>query len=148
VLDRKVTPGTFRCMLAVAVGGDKEKLAAVVFHCGRPPIARWTVAHFAGSKPLVVNAALPTVTSTSGWLAVQDATCTAAVDDAAVLPAPIFSATAMSVERRTAAGVAVAFPVKPGDYTAYWGVDEHDKAVCLVVDFDVFSQKDWRSKPR
>lgn len=148
VLDRKVTPGTFRCMLAVAVGGEKEKLAAVVVHCGRPPIARWTVAHFAGAKPPATGAALPTVSSTSGWLAVQDASSTAAVDDAAVLPAPVFAATAMSVERRTANGLAVALPVKPGDYTAYWGVDEHDKAVCLVIDFDVFSQKDWRSKPR
>ena len=28
----------------------QSKLAAVVLHCGRPPIARWTVAHFLGLR--------------------------------------------------------------------------------------------------
>jgi Protein of unknown function (DUF4241) len=160
VLDRKVPAGTFRCMLAVAVGGPEnganartlgagqQKLAAVILHCGRPPIARWTVAHFAGSKPPSEAAQLPSVVSASGWLAVQDASTTAAVSDAAVLPAPVFALNALAVERRAGTGVAFAFPVGAGAYTAYWGVDDHDKAVCLVIDFDVFTQKDWRSESR
>ncbi|MBP9087828.1 MAG: hypothetical protein KBG15_17035 [Kofleriaceae bacterium] len=146
-LDRKVPAGTFRCMLAIAVGGPKEKLAAVIFHCGRPPIARWTVAHFAGTKPPTDAAKLPSVTSTSGWFAVQDAATMAAVADPGVLPPPLVTPTAMAVERRAGHGVAFAFPVGPGAYTAYWGIDEHDKAVCLVIDFDVFTTKDWRAKP-
>ncbi len=166
ILDRNVPAGTFRCMLAVAVGGPangakpahgasertlgagREKLAAVILHCGRPPIARWTVAHFVGTKPPAEAAQLPSVVSASGWLAVQDAASTAAVSDPAALPPPVFAPNAMAVERRAGTGVAFAFPVGAGGYTAYWGIDDHDKAVCLVVDFDVFTQKDWRSKSR
>ena len=146
--DRKVPAGAFRCMLAVAVGGPNEKLAAVILHCGRPPIARWTVAHFSGTKPPIATAQLPQVITDSGWLAIQDTATTAAVTDPAVLPPPAFTPTAMAAERRAGNGVAFAFPVGPGAYTAYWGIDEHDKAVCLVLDFNVFTQKEWRAKLR
>src|SRR6185312_9945059 len=53
VLDRPSGNGAFRAMLSIARtqdGDNKEKLAAVVIHVGRPPIARWTVAHFRGQK--------------------------------------------------------------------------------------------------
>ena len=120
----------------------------MILHCGRPPIARWTVAHFAGTKPPTEAAQLPSVVSASGWFAVQDAATTAAVTDPAALPPPVFAPNAMAVERRAGNDVAFAFPVGAGAYTAYWGIDAHDKAVCLVIDFDVFTQKDWRAKPR
>ncbi|MBV8755716.1 MAG: hypothetical protein JO257_00485, partial [Deltaproteobacteria bacterium] len=51
VLDRPSGSGAFRAMLSIARTDDnKEKLAAVVIHVGRPPIAKWTVAHFKGGK--------------------------------------------------------------------------------------------------
>jgi hypothetical protein len=152
VLERNIAAGNFRCMLAIAVDGKESanaggRLAAAVFHCGRPPISRWTVAHFAGTKPPAAGAALPCVVSTSGWVALQDAKSTAAFDDPTALPPPQSASGNMSIERRAGdATPAIAFAVKPGEYTAYWAVDEHDKAVCLVIDFDLFTQKDWKSK--
>src|SRR6185312_14425323 len=46
-----------------------EKLAAVVIHTGRPPIARWSVAHPKGKKPKEPT----TFEVTSGWIALMDA---------------------------------------------------------------------------
>ncbi|MBA3820747.1 MAG: hypothetical protein H0X17_17785, partial [Deltaproteobacteria bacterium] len=42
---------------------------------------------------------------------------------------------------------ALAVPCGPGDYAAYWAVDATDKPICLVLDFDVFTQKEWKAKP-
>ncbi|MBS1120010.1 MAG: hypothetical protein H6Q90_2238 [Deltaproteobacteria bacterium] len=42
---------------------------------------------------------------------------------------------------------ALALPCGTGAFAAYWGIDATDKPVCLVVDFDVFTQKDWKAKP-
>jgi hypothetical protein len=38
-------------------------------------------------------------------------------------------------------------PCGKGEYAAYWAVDAADKAVCLVVDFDVFTRKEWKASP-
>ncbi len=42
---------------------------------------------------------------------------------------------------------ALAVPCGEGEYAAYWAVDATDKPICLVVDFDVFTQKEWKAKP-
>lgn len=120
VLDRSTGNGQFRAMLSVARSDTgAEKLAALVIHVGRPPIAKWTVASFKNQKKPKPDA-LPTVAST-GKLAVVDA----------------------------AEGALGSVQVEPGDgeYTAYWAVDAADKPVALVVDFDAFTQKEWKAKP-
>ena len=42
---------------------------------------------------------------------------------------------------------ALALPCGNGEFAAYWAVDAADKPICLVVDFDVFTQKDWKARP-
>ena len=42
---------------------------------------------------------------------------------------------------------ALALPCGNGEYAAYWAVDEGDKPIALVVDFDVFTQKEWKARP-
>ena len=44
-----------------------------MIHVGRPPIARWTVAHYAGQKKPKSADALPRVAVPAGWLALVDA---------------------------------------------------------------------------
>ena len=41
---------------------------------------------------------------------------------------------------------ALALPCDEGEYAAYWAVDAADKPICLVVDFDAFTQKDWKAR--
>ncbi len=114
VLERTVAPGRFRVMLAIAkdaAGG--EQVAAVVVHVGRPPIARWTVAHFLGQKEPRSPDSLPVISITGDTLAIGS----------------------------------LSLPVPAGNYTAYWAIDATDKPVCLVVDLDVLTQKEWKAKP-
>lgn len=146
VLDRPVGAGQFRAMLSIARSDDgKERLAAIVIHTGRPPIARWTVAHYKGQKTPKSADQLPRVAVTSGWLALIDA----AGDSPGVLavpPAPLPGIQPVEIPlvdgRR-----ALALPCDNGEYAAYWAVDEADKAIALVVDFDVFTQKEWKARP-
>jgi hypothetical protein len=42
---------------------------------------------------------------------------------------------------------ALALPCGNGEYAAYWAVDAADKPICIVVDFDVFTQKEWKARP-
>lgn len=120
VLDRPTGNGQFRAMLSIAkTDAGAEKLAALVIHVGRPPIAKWTVAQFKGQKKPKPDA-LPTVAST-GKLAIIDAA----------------EGALGSVEVAT----------EDGDYTAYWAIDASDKPVALVVDFGAFTQKEWKAKP-
>ncbi|MBA3819282.1 MAG: DUF4241 domain-containing protein, partial [Deltaproteobacteria bacterium] len=72
VFDRPVTGGAFRVMLSVARTGAQERLAAVVVHVGRPPIAKWTVAHYQGQQKPKAPDQLARATS-AGWLALLDA---------------------------------------------------------------------------
>lgn len=143
VFDRPVGSGQFRVMLSVArTDGGKEQLAAIVIHVGRPPIAKWTVAHYAGAKPPKSADQLPRVTVTSGWLVLVDAGQGA--PGAIAVPAGNGIA---PVEIPLADGRrALALPCGNGEFAAYWAVDAADKPVCLVVDFDVFTQKDWKTK--
>jgi hypothetical protein len=41
---------------------------------------------------------------------------------------------------------ALALPCGNGEFAAYWAVDTADKPICIVVDFDVFTQKDWKAR--
>ncbi len=143
VFDRPVGAGHFRTMLSVARDAQNaESLAAVVVHVGRPPIAKWTVAHFAGTKKPRAADELPRVSTTSGWLVIVDG---------GESPGPIAVPTTtgvMPVEIPLTDGRrALALPCGNGDYAAYWAVDALDKAICLVVDFDRFSQRDWKARP-
>lgn len=137
--DRPVPPGTFRVMLSYVRDGAKEQLAAVCIYVGRPPIAKWTVAHFKGQKKPKSADDLPAIPST-GWIAVVDAgdgsPGAIAVSGTAPVEVPLTDG------RR-----ALALPSSKGEVAAYWAVDAADKPICLVLDFDVLTQKDWRAKP-
>lgn len=145
VFDRPVGTGQFRAMLSLARSEDgKERLAAIVIHVGRPPIARWTVAHYKGQKKPKSADQLPRVPVTSGWLALVDG----GKDAPGVVEIPPTASTAIApIELALADGRrALALPCERGEYAAYWAVDAADKPICLVVDFDVFTQKDWKSR--
>ena len=142
-LDRPVSPGSFRAMLSVARDGDAQQLAALVIHVGRPPIARWTIAHPAGGKRPKTAEQAPRHAVTTGWLAVADA------GDglpAAIAVASVSALDAVDVPLTDGRHV-LAVPCKPGEYIAYWAIDPTDKPVCLVVDLGAFTAKDWRAKP-
>ncbi len=140
--DRPVGAGQFRVMLSVARSGDKERLAAIVIHVGRPPIAKWTVAHYRGQKKPKSADQLPRVTVTTGWLVLLDARDGA---PGVVAIPPQTGVTPVEVPL-TDGRRALALPCGNGEFAAYWAVDAADKPVCLVVDFDVLTQKDWKSK--
>ena len=146
VFDRPVGIGQFRAMLSIARSDDgNERLAAITIHVGRPPIARWTVAHYAGQKKPKSADALPKVPVTSGWVALIDARGDAP-GVVAVPPATLTGIQPIEVPlvdgRR-----ALALPCGNGEYSAYWAIDDHDKPIALVVDFDSFSQKEWKARP-
>jgi hypothetical protein len=146
VLDRPVGAGHFRAMLSIARSDDgKERLAAITIHTGRPPIARWTVAHFKGQKKPKSADQLPQVVVTSGWLALLDAAGDAP-GVVAVAPSTLTGIQPALVPLTDGRG-ALALPCGNGEYAAYWAVDEADKAIALVVDFDVFTQKEWKARP-
>jgi hypothetical protein len=145
VFDRPVGIGQFRAMLSIARTDDgKERLAAIVVHVGRPPIARWTVAHYKGQKKPKSADQLPRVAVTSGWIALIDA----AGDAPGVVAVPATATGIQPVEVPLVDGRrALALPCGNGEYAAYWAIDEGDKPIALVVDFDVFTQKDWKARP-
>jgi hypothetical protein len=146
VFDRPVGTGQFRAMLSIARSDDgKERLAAIVVHVGRPPIARWTVAHYRGQKMPKSADQLPRVPVTSGWIALIDERGDSP-GVVAVTPPPgtgIQPALVPLTDGRRA----LALPCGNGEYVAYWAVDEGDKPIALVVDFDVFTQKEWKARP-
>ncbi|MDQ3368592.1 MAG: DUF4241 domain-containing protein, partial [Myxococcota bacterium] len=146
VFDRPVNGGAFRVMLSVARTGEQERLAAVVIHVGRPPIAKWTVAHFQGQKKPKAPDQLARAVS-AGWLALVDAG--SGSPGVITVPAAAPAApTNLPVAVPLADGRhALAVPCGAGDYAAYWAVDATDKPICLVLDFDVFTQKEWKAKP-
>jgi hypothetical protein len=145
VLDRPVGTGAFRVMLSVArdAATGKDQLAAVTIHVGRPPIAKWTVAHARGQRTPKSSEQIPRWPVTTGWLALVDAEPSP--------PGMVAVPEAIGVEpvdlSLTDGRHVLALPCGDGEYTAYWAVDANDKPVCLVVDFDVFTQKEWKAKP-
>jgi hypothetical protein len=144
VFDRSVGAGQFRVMLSVARSeSGAERLAAIVIHVGRPPIARWTVAHYSGQKPPHSPDQLPRCDVTTGWIALIDAG--KGSPGVVAVPAPVG---VQPVEVPLTDGRrALSLPCGNGEFAAYWAVDAADKPVCLVVDFDVFSQKEWKARP-
>jgi hypothetical protein len=144
VLDRPSGNGAFRAMLSLARTEDnKEKLAAVVIHVGRPPIARWTVAHFRGQKKPKSADQLPRIPVTTGWIALLDA----GKDSPGTLAMPAGLGIQPVEVPLTDGRRALALPCGNGEYAAYWAVDASDKPICIVLDFDVFSQKEWKARP-
>jgi hypothetical protein len=149
VLERPIGTGAFRVMLSIARPDEDagaasgERLAAVVIHVGRPPIARWTVAQLRGEvRPASPDTVLRTPV-TSGWLALLDAGdgspgVIALPPPAGVLPIEV----PLTDGRR-----ALALPCGNGAFAAYWALDAADKPICVVVDFDAFTSKAWRAKP-
>lgn len=143
VIDRPSGNGQFRSMLSIARSDDgKERLAAITIHVGRPPIDRWSVAHFKGQKPPKDATQLPRVAVTSGWLVLIDG---ASPPGAISVPAAT-GVTPIEVPL-TDGRKALALPCGSGEFVCYWAVDAADKPICLVVDFDVFTQKDWKARP-
>jgi hypothetical protein len=149
VLDRPLGDGAFRVMLSVArpdvnAGSEaRERLAAVVIHVGRPPIARWMVAQFRGEPAPTSATALPRTPVTSGWLVLLDARdgspgVIALPDAAGLTPLEV----PLTDGRR-----ALALPCGNGAFAAYWAIDAADKPICIVIDFDAFTQKAWKAKP-
>jgi len=142
VFDRPVGGGQFRVMLSIAQKESREQLAAVVIHIGRPPIARWTVAHYrAKSKPRSAEQ-IPRVPVTTSWLALIDE----AGDSPGVVAVPPGGGIAPVECPLTDGRRALALPCDTGEYAAYWAVDAADKPICLVVDFDAFTQKEWKAR--
>jgi hypothetical protein len=202
IFDRPIGSGAYRVMLSVArpddsdsAGGNRskagakavrERLAAVVIHVGRPPIAKWTVAHFRGQavpaprvidprspasepgsprvidprspasepgSPRVIDprspasepgssaGALPRTVTTTGWVALLDA------DGGAPGVLALPSATDVTpVEVPLTDGRhALALPCETGAFGAYWALDAVDKPICLVIDFDIFPEKAWKT---
>lgn len=161
--DRPVVAGQFRVMLSIAKtsdkSGNKERLAAIVIHVGRPPIAKWTVAHFAKQKMPKSPDDLPRVDVTGDYVVLLDAGKGApgpiAVSAPAPAPPPAFNTPGPAPLPPSIAPVeipltdgrrALALASGDGSFAAYWGVDAEDKAVCLVLDFETFTQKDWKAK--
>lgn len=147
VFDRPVRGGQFRAMLSIARTDDgKEKLAAITIHCGQPPIARWSVAHYKGQKKPKSADQLPRVPVTSGWVGLVDAGASDK-DVPGVVATPQTPTGVLPVEIPLTDGRKVlALPCGDGEFCAYWAVDATDKAICLVLDFDCISQKDWKAR--
>ena len=147
VMDRPAGVGMFRVMLSMAKhDSGAERLAALVIHVGRPPISRWTVAHWKGQKKPKTADAIPRVPITSGWLALIDAGIGGSAPGVLAMPAKEnIGMNAIDVPL-TDGRRALALPCGEGEFAAYWAIDSADKPIILVVDFDVFTQKEWKSK--
>ncbi|MGE0547689.1 MAG: DUF4241 domain-containing protein [Kofleriaceae bacterium] len=143
VLDRPVGAGRFGVMLSIARTDERERLAAVVIHVGRQSIARWTVAHYQGQKRPKSEDQIPRVAVTANWLGLIDA---AGGSPGAVAVAGAGGIAPVEVPL-TDGRRALSFASGNGQFAAYWAIDDADKPVCLVIDFDVFTQKDWKAKP-
>ena len=147
VFDRPVGAGVFRAMLSVARSDDgKERLSAIVVHVGRPPIARWSVAHFKGQKKPKGADDLPRCAVSTGWIALIDAGKDGK-DAPGVVQVPASPVALQPIEVLLTDGrKALALPCPAGEYAAYWAVDAGDKPICLVLDFDAFTQKEWKAR--
>jgi len=149
VLDRSIGGGAFRVMLSIArpdddtVAAGGERLAAAVIHVGRPPIARWIVAQFRGQPRASIADAVPRTTITGGWLALVDA----GDGSPGVIALPPATGIAPVEVPLTDGRRALALPGGNGAFAVYWAVDADDRPICVVVDFDVFTQKAWKARP-
>jgi hypothetical protein len=148
VLERPIGTGAFRVMLSIARPDDEagaasgERLAAVVIHVGRPPIAKWTVAQLREETGEASPEALPRTRITGGWLALIDAGdgspgVIALPPAVGILPVEV----PLTDGRR-----ALALPCGNGAFAAYWALDADDRPICVVVDFNAFTTKAWKAR--
>jgi hypothetical protein len=160
VLARQVPHGRFRVMLGIATIDGEQRIAAAVMHVGRPPIARWVIAHFEGQKPPKSADQLPVFGVDAGTAAFMDAlvleALRAAPDEAEppVQAALVPQLTATPSAANTGQWIAdpisgrnlVAFTSGWGDgtYASYWALDGAGQPVCLVTDFDLFTKGEWK----
>ena len=148
VFDRPAGAGQFRIMLSIvdrrSADATKDELAAIVIHVGRPPIARWTVAHWKGQKKPKSADELPRI----GEHRVDRADrCERRLARRARACRRRSNGRSRSRSRSPMAGARSRFRRGKGEFAAYWAVDAQDKPICLVIDFDAFTQKDWKAKP-
>jgi hypothetical protein len=147
IFDRPVGTGQFRAMLSIARTDDgKERLAAITIHVGRPPITRWTVAHWKNKTAPKTADQMPRTEVSTGWLALLDAGKGEKDAPGTLAVPPAVGVNPVEVPL-TDGRRALALPCGNGDFASYWAVDAQDKPICLVVDFDVFTQKEWKSRP-
>jgi hypothetical protein len=104
---------------------------------------KWTVAHAKGQKKPKSIEQIPRWPITSGWLALIDA----GGGSPGVLAIPPQTGVNPVEVPLTDGRRALAWPSGNGEFAAYWAVDAADKPVLLVIDFDVFTQKEWKAKP-
>jgi hypothetical protein len=119
----------------------RERLAAVAIHAGRPPIARWTVAHFRGQPRPTSPDALPRTVATTGWIALLDA----GDGPPGVLALPPPAGLAPIEVPLTDGRRAIALPCNRGEFAAYGAIDAADRPICVVIDLDAFPQKAWKA---
>lgn len=164
VLARQVPPGRYRVMLSVAHVDTEQRIAAAVMHTGRPPIARWVVAHFEGQKPPRSADQLPTIGVDAGTAAFMDGLVLEQLRDqpdepeppaqAALVPQLTAGTTAANVGEWIADPISgrnlIAFTSGWGDgvYASYWALDGAGQPVCLVTDFDLFNKSEWKTKKK
>lgn len=160
VLARQVPPGRFRVMVSVATVDGEQRIAAAVMHVGRPPIARWVIAHYEGNKPPKSADQLPTFGVDAGTAGFMDAlvleSLRTAPDEAEppVQASLVPQLTATPSAANTAQWIAdpisgrnvIAFTSGWGDgaYASYWALDGAGQPVCLVIDFDLFTKAEWK----
>jgi hypothetical protein len=83
----------------------------------------------------------------TGWIALIDAGKDGK-DSPGLVAVPASPAGLQPIEVPLTDGrKALALPCGDGEFAAYWAVDAADKPICLVLDFDVFTQKEWKTRP-
>ena len=147
LFDRPSGTGQFRIMVSTVKPHDmmdqkKDRLAGLVIHTGRPPIARWVVAHYKGQKKPKSADDMPSLTSSDGWIALTDG----AGGWPGALALPPAAGTQPIEVALTDGRRALAIPTGTSGVTAYWAIDATDKPICLVIDCDAITTKDWKAK--
>ncbi|MBV8759661.1 MAG: hypothetical protein JO257_20400, partial [Deltaproteobacteria bacterium] len=99
--------------------------------------------HFKGGKKPKGADQLPKIPVTTGWIALMDA----GKDAPGTLAVPAGIGIQPVEVPLTDGRRALALPCGNSEVTAYWAVDADDKPICLVIDFDAFSQKEWKARP-
>ncbi len=145
--------------LAVATFGDDQRVAAatVRFHAGTP--VRWEVAHLAGTpRKKGTDPGYPVDALTGSFM--DTATQALIKAEPGGWPTPSYKALEKQLltdnyrhswgwasyhPDPSAHGNCVAFSSGWGDgvYSSYWGLDEAGEPLCLLTDFDVFTDEDW-----
>ncbi len=153
-LARAVAPGKYRVMQSLANTGGVIRWAALVVHVGRPPIARWVVAHFDGQKPPRTAEDAPVIELAGHTLALMDAATAEQVRAGVVQisaadlgPADGSQVAVGTVDRLVDSSSGrnlLCATARPGPYHVYWALDAADAPVCLVIDYDGFKAGDWK----